>query len=198
MSRRGFNLLREQLTPPTAWDKIYDWMVGTARIIVIVVEIIVIIAFGARIILDTIGGNLDRTIAEEIDPQLESFAQLEEEFRQTQRKNDNYTELYRESSSLTPYHLYAEQLLSVDRNLQGTINVQISGERFVVNGELLESDVKELENDIKSRVVGNDDENPLFLDATLVDISSRGQGNNEFSTFSIEATVITSEQGREI
>jgi len=62
MSEQGFNLLKPQKTPPTLWEKIYAWVLGTARIIVIIVEIIVVFSFGARIAVDTIASRLDKEV----------------------------------------------------------------------------------------------------------------------------------------
>lgn len=62
MSKKGFNLLRPQIEPPTVWTKVYDWAVGSARIVVILVELVVVLAFAIRIVIDVQSNNLNEEI----------------------------------------------------------------------------------------------------------------------------------------
>lgn len=193
MALRGFNLLRMQLTPPTAWDKIYQWMVGTARVIIIVVEIIVVIAFGARVVVDTIAKNLDEKI-ERRDAELAAFRSTELEYRNIQQKTALYRELWTQSSDLAFYFDYINNLV---RNYIGLITISLSNEEVNISGELPLSDVGILEEKMKADKLGSSP-NPIFTDVQLIDVDSEGKTESELATFSLVGWFISRDTTREL
>lgn len=194
MSTKGFNLLRDQLAPPTAWDKIYKWIVGTARIIIILVETIVIVAFAARIVLDFIGKNLDEEIAD-LDTRLGAYDLLEEEILGVQTKTSTYEGMWNNSSNISPYYNYIAQLLG---SYNSDLSVSIDNSGVSINGELRVSQIDEIENDMKSRLVGEGSSEALFTEVTIGDVDSEGKTEDDLATFSISANFIQEEINREL
>jgi len=64
-SLAGINFLFNQLEPKSRWDRIYDWVVNTAKYIVICVELLIIIGFVIRFVLDDQNSQLEDDIKTE-------------------------------------------------------------------------------------------------------------------------------------
>lgn len=60
--RKVFNLLKPEHAPPTAWDRIYKWLITRARLVIIVSEIIVALAFVAKVGVDLRTKELDEQL----------------------------------------------------------------------------------------------------------------------------------------
>ncbi len=195
MSRLGFNLLRPQLSPPTSWDKIYQWMVGTARIIVLLVELVVIAAFGIRVVVDTIGKNLDKDI-ERKQVELEAYKSSELQYLEIQNKTDSYRTLWEQSSNLSEKMVYVNELLE---SYYGLINVKIDQEELSITGELPLSFVRELENSLKLNTLGNTEGNQaIFNTVELIEVDSKSGNEGDIASFSILARFTQSEINRNL
>lgn len=192
MPKIGFNLLRPQLSPPTAWDKIYQWMLGTARIIVIIVQIIVIAAFAVRIYVDTVSRQLDEEIDKK-DVILSSLEPREEQIRDVQLKSGIYTELWEQSSSSNRYVTLINNLI---RGYDGLLSVNVNKTSILISGEMNEDDIADLEDRLKERELpsGQDYDptsgNILFDRVTLTDVESDESG---IASFSIQIELIAIE-----
>ncbi|HEX9804335.1 MAG TPA: hypothetical protein VGA67_01520 [Candidatus Dojkabacteria bacterium] len=194
MAKKSFNILRPQLSPPTAWDKIYQWMVGTARIVIIVVEIIVVFAFGIRVVVDTIGKNLDKQIVQK-DAALNAYAPSEAEFRSVQNKTDAYRGLWVNSSGNFKLVQYLRTLLD---QYSGAISFQINPQSVSISGELFSNEIKAIEQAMKSRDLINDNSDPLFSSVELPSIESEGDESNPLTTFSISARLLFEVEKRQL
>ena len=60
--KKGFNFLKPQIEPPSAWTSIYEWITKTAKAVLIVFEIAVILALVIRIFVDVQAKNIDEQI----------------------------------------------------------------------------------------------------------------------------------------
>ena len=85
MSNRGLNLLKLQVEPPTVWTKLYDWILSTSRVVVIVVELLVVVAFAIRLVVDIQSKFLDREI-ETKETVMSQWREEEARFRKIQDK----------------------------------------------------------------------------------------------------------------
>lgn len=149
MSLKGFNLLRKQAAPPTAWEKIYAWVLGTARVIVIIVEFVVIVSFVARIVVDTQAKQLEKGIESKQDL-FEGFATSEQRYREIQLKSENYQSLWTRSSN------YGDPLKEVTKLFSGNFNdlqITISADTLTIRVEGDVDRIAEIETQIKKSSV---------------------------------------------
>lgn len=146
MGLKGFNLLTDNITPPDIWDKIYNWVTNVGRVVVILIELVVIVSFGVRIVVDTQAKNL---IEQEQDysTTLLGFKQRElafldmkerfASFRQIQNTTTNYTSAINEIMSTLP------------NNIEN-ITISVKDVEVTVQGRALSNDVVTLESTLKS------------------------------------------------
>jgi hypothetical protein len=93
MGLKGFNLLQDNTAPPDMWDKIYDWVSRVGRAIVIFVEIIVILSFGARVVIDTQAKDLEEQ-EQQLNTTLVALRQSENNYRDMQDRFRNYKDIW--------------------------------------------------------------------------------------------------------
>lgn len=143
---RGFNLLRDQLQEADKWDKIQDWVNGTARVIVILVEFVVIVCFGARIVMDRIARNLEQRL-EENYATLESLKDTEQRLRQLQIDLQNYRGLWESSSE---YSDAVREFYNYIPAIENSIALNMDKGVISVNGNASRSNIGLLEGIVKS------------------------------------------------
>jgi len=139
VSIHGFNLLKQQKAPPTSWEKIYVWALGTARIIVIIVELIVVGAFVSRVVVDTQGKRLDKNL-ETRQATLSAFKETETGYRIIQAKATNYKVVWENASN------YAAALQELDNLLSANyanLRISIDKDFVTIRGE---GDINQIEN----------------------------------------------------
>ena len=140
-----FNLLQPLLEPKTYWDKIYDWLLTRARVIIIVVEIAIIIAFGAKIVVDNIGKNREQTydsIKTEVDV---VSANNESKFRQIQLKEVEYRKIW---TNANLYQLVLEEL-NTYIEFNNSISITLDQDNLTVAGFQDLDMVNDLETSMK-------------------------------------------------
>ncbi len=99
---RFFNLLKPIKEPKSSWDKIYDWIIGKARVVLLFVEILMVLIFFAKIIVDNTEKNRIQEF-ERLQLQLLSLeSQYEQEFSTLQLKVQSYDEHWQLSTSFFP------------------------------------------------------------------------------------------------
>ncbi|MCA9385804.1 hypothetical protein KC717_04095 [Candidatus Dojkabacteria bacterium] len=146
-TKKGFNLLRPQLTPEDKWDKIYNWVNSTARVIVIAVELVVIICFGVRVVVDRQARDLQEQL-ETNKLQLDRLADTEKEIRELQDKTATYKLIWDSATSFDPY---IQEVYGYNPNLFTSLNVSVTREGIVnVNGVATREDVDDLERKLKN------------------------------------------------
>jgi hypothetical protein len=96
--KRPFNLLEPIKPPTTLWDKIYDWVLWRARIVVLVTIISITLIFIGKVIVDTDAKNKTKEIAS-IQSKLRVLeTSYEPEFRNLFRRQDSYTKVWNASN----------------------------------------------------------------------------------------------------
>lgn len=175
--KKGFNLLKEQLDPPTVWSKIYDWIVGTARLIVIVVEIIVVVAFGIRLVVDVQSKDLDEQIATK-ETNLKLFQDAEARFVRIQNKTAAFDTGWTESELYTSIFAEINGFLPEDAI---ELSVRLDGETFLVTGKASESEVGRMETAFKNST--------SFINTELIQIQSQGSSSSSIAEFTLRSNI---------
>ena len=94
------NLLPKDKFSSSTVGRVLTWLLSTFRIIVIVVEMVVVIAFLSRFWLDAKNTDLNDEIKKK-SSQILASQDFEEEFTQTQKKLEIYSELTEEDETLS-------------------------------------------------------------------------------------------------
>lgn len=120
-----FNLLKPYVPPASGWDRIYEWLLGKARIVMLIVELIVVATFVTKVVIDTQAKGLEDEIKVK-DFELQRLAvSVEPAIRKLQNKTEMYKILWDKSSSyasvLSEVHSYipnpgAELLVAINRD----------------------------------------------------------------------------------
>jgi hypothetical protein len=150
--KKGFNLLKQQAEPPSVWTKIYDWVVGSARIIIIGVEALVIIAFGIRIYVDFQAKELDKEVevAERI---MSNMGSNELKFRNIQLRTASYETIWTNSINYLPLLQHINDLLPSNAQIED-LTIVITKDAITIEGKApktQENIIKEYENNLKTR-----------------------------------------------
>jgi hypothetical protein len=133
------------------WSKLYEWVLGSARIIIILVEIVVLVAFGFKVWVDIQGKELDKSI-ERSEAIVNAMATSEKEFRLVQAKTSSYKTIWNASTDYSKLLANINSLLPITTSIKDiTVNfdknqISISG----ISPKSKESEIKNLENDLKS------------------------------------------------
>lgn len=127
-----FNLLKPYVPPLTGWDRIYDWLLGKARVIMVIAEIIVVFTFVTKVVVDTQAKGFEDDIKSK-DFEMQRLAEsVEPVLRKLQLKTQMYTQLWNGSNRyadiVKEIHGYipnpgSELLININRD-----EVTISGE----------------------------------------------------------------------
>lgn len=147
MKQRSFNLLKPLEPPKTMWDKAYDWLLNRAKIVILITEILIAVAFFGKVIQDTDAKNKDSQISI-LTSELQFYSNtLEPQFRNTEIKDNLYQTIWTNSNS---YAKILEEVYSYISNSASEINVRIEGRELIIFGtENLET-LQKLEASLKS------------------------------------------------
>lgn len=165
MSTKGFNLLQDSTLPPDAWDNIYQWVNRVGRVILIVVEIIVVISFVARVVIDTQTKEL-KQVEEATQQSLNASRVNELRFLDYQSRFGAYREVWNQGSSYK--EVIADIIELTPRSIQ---NVAISIKENIITfkGKAPIAQVNTLETALKS--------SELFSRVTVPEISTEAQAS---------------------
>jgi hypothetical protein len=165
MSLKGFNLLQGNTAPPDAWDMVYAWVTQVGRVIVIVVELIVILAFGARVVIDTQGKNLLEA-EKQNSTRLTAFKQKELQFLDRQQRFSAYKGIWDLSSTYTA--ATREIVKSMPRDVE-ELSISIRDNVVTYKGIARTSDISTFETALKNATT-------LFSDVLVLEVESEGSG----------------------
>lgn len=181
--KKGFNLLRAKFETPNFWTKAYDWVVNSAKVVIIITELFVIIAFAIRFIIDMQQKQLDKDIAVK-EGIYNAMAIQESKFIDLQAKTKGYKELI----SLIPEYEPAIRDLQSNITIGGSVTriaFDISSDGVTISGSASKSassDVQALENNLKANT-------KYFVDTTLTTLVDDATNLN--FTFSTKLKEIT-------
>ncbi len=96
---KHINLLDPSSTPKTAWDKVYDWVFGVGRVLIIVVELVVLLAFGSRFWLDRRNNDLKDSIEAKVQI-LDAQRQFEIDMRKVQQVLGSVSSMLEDQESM--------------------------------------------------------------------------------------------------
>jgi Tfp pilus assembly protein PilN len=145
-SKNQINLLPKEEFESSTFGRILLWLMGSFRIIVIITELVVMIAFLSRFWLDSKNSDLNDTIKQK-QAVIEGFANFEKKFRTTQKKLEVFSQIADSggvaSSSLNKIVSYLPEnvaLLSFSYSpnsvgLEGTTTDESGVTQFIVNLE---------------------------------------------------------------
>lgn len=136
----NLNLLKPQSNPEQVPVKFFRWLLSAGRYIFVLIEAIVLIAFGARFKLDADLANKKEAIEEQI-PYIESLKPYEILIRQTQLKLSTIDTIKRNSldgsivlkkiADQTPTSVKVSNI-NIDKKV-GTITIHITGQTQINN-----------------------------------------------------------------
>ena len=186
MPKKTVNLLQERTAPPTFWERAYEWVTNSARLIVIFVEIIVLAAFGWRFWLDRQLNDLNEEI-ERKGEVLKNLSEQEAEIRLIQAKVNTFGELWDQSSNLSPvFRELNSYIPSGVGNLRVSLQETIREKTMQVSGEVEREKIDELENKLK-------DASNYFSNVILSEIGRESAESEEYA-FTIKADIIYGQQ----
>jgi hypothetical protein len=142
-----FNLLKPLQPPKTAWDKIYDWILSRARIVILLTIVLITISFIAKVIVDTDAKNKTKEI-DRLEINLEFYSRISEpKFRRLITKADLYTKIWNSSAS---YSDVFKEIYSYVTNSGADITIRFNEDRVSIYGtEDLEL-LRTLENSLRN------------------------------------------------
>jgi hypothetical protein len=143
-TRRTFNLLIPLEPPKTYWDKIYDWLLSRAKVIIMVIEVLIVITFFSKVLVDNYGKNLKQQY-NKIKTEIDVESKNEIEFRAYQQKEIDYKNLWDYSNQYSV--VIAEVYSYLSPNAE--VAVQIENNKITINGYLSLTESKDLEERIK-------------------------------------------------
>lgn|GEM_PF-2226853 len=170
--KQGFNFLKPQVEPPSPWSRIYDWVVGTARAILILFEIAVVIALGVRIVVDVQSKNIDEQITT-LETIMSQRALEEQKYRDLQLKTGAYATIW------TTGQIYSELFDLINEYIPPSavlFNVNLEGDLIRIDGKASNADIKQMENGLK--------QSNLFKDTKLTILEVASDDPNFLSKFS--------------
>ena len=176
MTLQGFNLLKPQRTPATMWEKIYSWVLGTARIIVIIVEVIVVLSFGARVGVDTISSRLDKEVTKQQNT-LGAFSESETRYRNIQSRTREYKNIWEHSSNYSTMLKELENYLGANFT---NLTIGLSEDELTIRGEGDVTKISALEESMKS--------SPNLKNVEIYDLSAEREGSRR-SSFGVKAII---------
>lgn len=173
--KQGFNLLKPQVEAPSIWTTFYKWVVGTARIILILTETAVIVALVIRIVIDVQGKDLDEKISN-YESILNVRNEEENKYTTLQTKTTDYRDSFDKNVK------YASQLDDFIKNIPTSfsdIDLSLVNNKISFRGKAPNADIKTMEKYLKS--------SDLYINSQLTTFDTGQTVNNELlSDFNFE------------
>ncbi|MCA9379426.1 hypothetical protein KC640_03275 [Candidatus Dojkabacteria bacterium] len=146
-SHKVFNLLRPELPPPSAWDKVYHWLLTRARVVIVVCEIIVAIAFVAKVAVDLQTKDLEEQLQAQFAELSQLATSVEPELRDLQLRSRSYEKLWEKSTK------YADVLVEIHSyitNPAANIVITVASDRITIRGDDSLQTLQSIEAKMKS------------------------------------------------
>lgn len=176
--KKSFNLLRPVEQPPSFWEKIYFWMSGTCRIIIIVVSLVVIIVFGFRFILDRQANDL-KTSIKDLNDAISSYKDDEIAIRALQSKTNAYSSIWGISSNITKM---MPEIIKLVPSKLANLGLGINEKGFSLNGIATRGEISSIENILKTTP-------DLYKDVAVTSLKKvAGQTNQSMDVFEFAIT----------
>ena len=117
--KKSINLLNDNLVPLSKWDIIYNWTTQTAKYLLIVVELLVVIAFFVRLTTDGKINDLELEIQDALfaldaqRPMEQRINRVAAELKDIERLNEynyNMSDTYRKVMNIIPQNITINQI----------------------------------------------------------------------------------------
>lgn len=144
--RRIFNLLRPYVGPESAWDKIYNWIVVRARLVMVIVELMLIVVFFFKVFVDIQAGAYNLQIGDNqkrYDPLVKSVYPTA---NQTQQKASSYMQLWNNASS---YAAILNEVSAFVGSSGSEVSIRISKDGLNISGNMSLQQISQVEQKIK-------------------------------------------------
>jgi hypothetical protein len=170
--RRPFNLLEPIKPPTTLWDKIYDWVLWRARVIVLITIILITLIFVGKVIVDTDAKNKMKEIAT-IESKLDVLeASYEPEFRNLFRREDAYMKLWNASNYYTDIIREINAYVSSDVRL----SIRFQDQKVTVYG----TESLDILNQIEIAMKSSSSFKNVFVNSLVVDSGQEGLNQGDY------------------
>lgn len=179
--KKGFNLLKNQVEPQTMWTKVYHWTTTTARGILVVVELIIVIAFGFRVVVDLQFKNFNKDIAAKEEVVL-VLQDSERRLKNTQNKVNVYEDMFLGADYYS--NIYRELSRIVPSSIQD-LTVQVTKDEVIIRGVTDTETVARMEAAFKN--------SSIFTKTELLNVETQG---NQLDSFTLK-TIISNLPQRE-
>lgn len=173
--KKSFNLLKPQVEAPSVWTKVYDWVTGTAKVILVITIIVVFISLLIKIGLDVKENNLDKEITS-----LENLLHVrnveEKKYRHLQTKVNSYEKIW---NSTILFHPIIDETTKFLPKSAIELVMTIEEKGISLTGKALNNDIDEMENAIKS--------NKSFYESKLSRLETSPESGQNFVKFNFLA-----------
>lgn len=169
VQKKGFNLLKNQVEPQTMWTKVYQWTTTTARAIMVLVELVIVVAFGFRVVVDLQFKNLNKDI-ESKEEVLLVLQDSERRLKDIQSKVTIYENLYLETSY---YNNVYKEVARIVPSSVNELTSQISDNEVIVRGFADTETIAQVESAFKN--------SQFFTKTELLNVETQGQQGDTFT-----------------
>lgn len=180
--KQGFNFLKPQVEPPSVWTKVYDWVIGTARVILIIAIIAVLGAMVVRIILDVQGNQLDEQVRN-LESLMAVRTQEETKYRNLQSRINSYDSVWTNSNLNAPI---IDKVIAILPKSATELTITLNEKSLIISGKASNSDIDVMEKALKI--------DPAFTQAKLSRLETATEDNVSYVKFSFQADVTAFEK----
>lgn len=150
--KRVFNLLKPAVELKSLWEKIYDWLIIQARVVITISLIAIVVALVAKVVLDNEAEQkLNRL--DELQAELAGLELREREIRQVQSRVEDYQIIWNQASNYTEV---LESIEEITEEFDDQISVQINRDTLNISGQEDLSELLLLESELKDSFLFED------------------------------------------
>lgn len=170
--------------PKTIWDRIYDWILTRAKIVMMLAEVFIALAFFSKVIVDTQAKQKIKTI-DALTSQVRLYTDengvtnaRKLRYSEIQQRAEDYIKLWNGSSNLS-YIL--EEVYSYIPNQVADVSISFENNKIVIAGEIELSILKSIETLI--------DNSPTFTSSEITLVIQEDDSQAGIGAYSLEATI---------
>lgn len=164
------------------WTKVYDWVIGTARVILIIAIIAVLGAMVVRIILDVQGNQLDEQVRN-LESLMAVRTQEETKYRNLQSRINSYDSVWTNSNLNAPI---IDKVIAILPKSATELTITLNEKSLIISGKASNSDIDVMEKALKI--------DPAFTQAKLSRLETATEDNVSYVKFSFQADVTAFEK----
>ncbi|MEI6462930.1 MAG: hypothetical protein WCO33_04690 [bacterium] len=175
--KRSFNLLFAQNRQLDSWDRLYVWLSGTCRIIIILALLIILLSFGYRFILERNLNDLKDSL-DTVSFRLKSYEKRQSEIAQVQAEIVSYNTVWKQFSNFATN--IDDVIALVPKNISDmSFSTSLVG--IQLSGTGARSIIAQIENSYKN--------SPLYINVVLSNLSQskkNSSSTDEDLTFNLQ------------